>query len=382
MKKINLFLLATVILSILFVPACSNNIPEEPIEKFYNINVDYIGNNSVDSENVANITEYKSIEEYTNAQKHNSILWIEDTIADFDAEKVRTFMDSCDRVIVISATSKESVVKQITGNALYANENRTENDTFLGVMFADVNESENKDAIGLFNVCNDGKNTDFFAFCSEYDYKSRYQNKNMITEYQKTQKLCDVFNAYNLNENAYAVSYITIVDFTDNPTQNANKTKYMHTVWNYTDVIPINSGISGFDSVVSLDTDSYTVSYSPENDREIVVDEDVSTNFFYGRYYTASYKTASEGIIKSLYKGFGDVKAGWSIALTKGKKKEENFVYSSVNLTGIADIISLSGHYTPTYSVVVYSKDYDGNKNELKFGFNVDAFSVKYVEDT
>lgn len=380
MKKTKLLFVVIMILSVLFVPACGDSIVEEPfVQKTYDSKIDYIGNNLTKSENVKNITEYASIEAYAMSDIHNDILWIEEEIFDFDAETVKSFCNKIDRVIVLSNTSKDVLIKQITGADSFVTETQADDSTFLGVLFTDIDEVETKDAIGLFAVKKEGSScTDFLAFCSEYDYKARYQNENMITKYQQTQKLYDVFNVYNLNEKVYSVSYMTTVDFTNNPTQNANKTKYMYTIWSYNDVIPVNNKVSGFDAIVNVDKESYTVSYSPENDREFVKNENVSANFFYGRYYTASYDTPSDGIIKALYKGFGDTSAGWQISLLSGKKQEINYVYGSVNITGLADFISLSGEYTPSCKVIVQSIDKNGTEQSLEFGYNTFAWALKY----
>lgn len=381
MKKKKSLIAAIMILTLLFVPACNDTTVKVPQSKAYDVKVDYIGNSIMSSENVKNITKYESVKDYIASEVQNSVLWIEDSVSDFDVETVRVFMHSKDRVIILSNDSKNDIIGLITDEALPIEETQCDESSFLGVMFVNIADSEKKSSVGLFaDKSSANENIDFLAFCSEYDYKSKYQNENMITEYQKTQKLCDIFNVYNSSERVYAVSYATIVDFTNNPTQNANKTKYMYTLWNYTDVIPVNNSVAGFDSIVDVKEDSYVVSYSPESDREIIVGENVSANFFYGRYYTASYNTPSEGCISALYKGYGDVKAGWKIALTKGKKKTENYVYDSVNLTGVADIISLSGSYTPSCDVVVDSTDAFGNKQELTFGYNVNIQSLKYED--
>lgn len=381
MKKKKSLIAAIMILTLLFVPACDDTTAKMPQPKTYDVKIDYIGSNIMNSENVKNITKYESVKDYIASEKQNNVLWIEDSVSDFDVEYVKAVMNSKDRVIILSNASKDGVISLITDETLPMEETQRDGSSFLGVMFVNISESEKKSPVGLFaDKSNANENIDFLAFCSEYDYKSKYQNENMITEYQKTQKLCDVFNAYNSSESVYVVSYATVVDFTNNPTQNAHKTKYMYTLWNYTDVIPVNNSVAGFDSVVDVKEDSYVVSYSPESDREIIVGENVSANFFYGRYYTASYNTPSEGCISALYKGYGDVKAGWKIALTKGKKKTENYVYDSVNLTGIADVISLSGSYTPSCDVVVDIMDASGNKQEVTFGYNVNVQSLKYED--
>lgn len=374
------FLLAAIImvLSLLLVPACDDGNDDTFHPKEYSVKVDYIGTDKMLSENVKNINVYTSVEAYVVSDTHNDVLWISDDIYDFDADTVRSFLKTNDTVIVLSTSSKSDVISSIMGTDAGVTETQQEKSFPLGVMFTNVTDSEGKEAVGLFTKKQElGANIDFLAFCSEYDYGARYQSENMITEYQKTQKLNDVFNVYNLREKAYAVSYMTIVDFTDNPTVNANKTKYMYTLWSYTDVVSVNNRVSGFESVVDTGKDSYVVSYSPESDRKIAKGEDVSANFFYGRYYKASYATPSEGMITSLYKGYGDVKAGWKIALTEGKKGTENYVREPVNLTGIADIISLTGCYMPSCNVVVYSLDSLQNKQELTFGYSVETYSAK-----
>lgn len=382
MKKTRLLLAVIMTFAVLLVPACGNGDGEETfVQKIYDVKIDYIGDNLIKSENVKNITEYSSIDEYIKSDTHNSVLWIEDRVSDFNAETVKSFVAETDRVIVLSDKSKDGVVKQITDATLIARETPADGGDFAGVMFSDISESENKDAVGLYAAKTGGTYTEFLAFCSEYDYKARYQNENMITEYQKTQKLYDVFNVYDLDEKVYAVSYMTTVDFTDNPTKNANKTKYMYTVWNYTDIIPVNNRVSGCDAIVTVNDDSYTVSYSPENDREFVKNEDISANFFYGRYYKASYNTPSDGIIKALYKGFGDTCAGWNISLLKGKKQEANYVYGSLNITGLADFISLSGYYTPSCKVTVRSISQDGTEQTLEFGYNTSATALNFESE-
>lgn len=367
------------VLSLLLVPACNNNDVEGNKHREYSIKVDYIGTESILSECVKNITVYSSVEEYVTSGTHSKVLWIACDVYDLEAEMLRTFLDENDTVIILSDASKADIINAVTGENMITTEAQQEGCLSLGVMFTNVTGSDDKDVVGLFTQNSElGANTEFLAFCSEYDYRSRYQDKNMITEYQKTQKLSDTFNAYNLKEKAYAVSYMTIVDFTDNPTVNANKTKYMYTLWSYTDVISVNNRVSGFESVVDTGKDSYVVSYSPESDRKIAKGEDVSANFFYGRYYKASYATPSEGMITSLYKGYGDVKAGWRIALTNGKKKDENFVRGTVNLTGVTDIISLTGLYAPSYSVKICSfDDYFDEIQELSFGYSVETYSAK-----
>ncbi len=379
MKNKRIFLTITMILSLLFVPACDNNIDGYK-HREYSINVDYIGTESILSECVKNITVYSSVEEYVTSGTHSKVLWVACDVYDLEAEMLKTFLDENDTVIVLSDASKADIVNAVTGEDMITAEAQQEGCFPLGVMFTNVTGTDDKDAVGLFTQNSElGANTDFLAFCSEYDYRSRYQDKNMITEYQKTQKLSDTFNAYNLKEKAYAVSYMTIVDFTENPTINANKTKYMYTLWSYTDVISINNSVSAFESVVDTGKDSYVVSYSPDTDREFAKGEDVSANFFYGRYYKTSFQTPSEGLITSLYKGYGDVKSGWRIALTKGKNNDENFVRGSVNLTGTADIISLTGLYAPSYSVKICSVDNFYNaRQELSFGYALSMQSERY----
>ena len=383
-KKSILSLICAIIFT--FAVACTEP-PPQKVDVSYTKPIDYVGENYVPSNSVKNVSVYSNLDQYQSATIKNSTLWVEESAQGFALEDALQLAQGVDRLIVISQKSKPELIEAVTGND--TRELAVEDYKSCGILICEVDNIEGKDIVGLYTSDYQLSNTQMYAFASEYDHKNAYQGENMVTQYQKTEKYKDYLNIFNLGDLAYAVNYTTLVDFIENPTINTTASgtvyKFMHTIWMYNEVVPVNGAVSGFKSVLNMDEDAYLVSYCPDkvdasDDRVFEAGEDEEANFFYGRTFKAVRNAKANGCINALYKGFGDVNSGWDIHYTNSAGKPL-YRYEPIGLLCVTDTISLSGHYMPTATLELTAKDDNGAESVWNVAIPMNEWAIAWGDN-
>ncbi|MBP3348671.1 MAG: hypothetical protein J6L92_07945 [Clostridia bacterium] len=383
-KKTALILAVLLIAS--FFGGCGGNEVEKYEPAVYNIRADYIGSGYTQVENVHGVTVYDSIEAHKNAEQRAKSVWIEDTVADYDVEYVRELIDECDSVIVLSDTDKKTLLNSVTGEA--TREKAQTDYDFVGMLFADI-AWDGGDYVGIYSKDGENSKSELLAFCAQYPFKSEYYYKDdVITEYEKTQKLKDCFNVFDMAGQAFAVSYVTFVDYPENPTISSSmgelKYKFRGTIWSRTEIVPREGKSSGMTSVINAGGEGYFIGYAPEGinsdpDIKIKKGENVVSNFLYGRTVDTVKDPHSDGVIEVLYKGFGDVSSGCQLFF-EDKSDVEYRSYKPFNLTVTADLIDLYGHYLSDCRVE-FKTEKDGVTTDWRFTVALDEWALAWGDN-
>ncbi len=378
-----LFMAVLMLFSAMLASGCGGTEREVYEPKKYDIAIDYVGGGLQPSQNVEKVSVFANLQAYKASGSINNTVWVEQSVADYDPEYIMELTKTKNKVIVISnGMGKVDMIKELTGKQLRPE--TQEGYSFVGLLFADVTEADEKDPVGIFTKESAHSQTDFLAFCSEYEYRERYQDECMVTEYQntdnqQTEKYKDYLNVFNISEQVYSVSYITMVDFTSNPDWIRDEPKFSYTMWSYADVVPVKSMASGFDNVISV-SNAYTIGYCFEFDVEMTKGAEVGCNFFYGRMFKAVENPLHDGYVKALYKEYNEPYTGWRIRYTN-EDDTEHYTYKHVYLTAAADFLSDNGHYVLEDCVTIYAVNELGEQTEYTYTVGVDEWAIAWGDN-
>ncbi len=351
---------------------------KEWVPHTYALSADYIGTGYKASENVTGVNVFEDTAAYEASPNKSANVWIEESAA--DADYIKALINDKYRVVVIA---KGSDYSELAG-ALTGKEYTETVDpelAFVGLVFADISADE-PEPVALYTKDKDASQTDFIAFCSEYDYKSRYQGKNIETEFLGVGYVIkNAYIAVNHGEEAYSVTFGTISDYRSNPYKAEGEWRYMYSMLVYSDVVCINGKSSGFDLGIVTGEDAWTIAVSPENDPMIFTPKtDMYRNFLKKRYFDASKDMNYDGALTPLVKGnFGETKMEWRIAATKNEE-EELALYNPKNMTGAVDCVTRNRNYTPTVTLRFLTENRNGGTTECSLSLNFDVLS-EYVTD-
>ena len=372
---------------IFIVSTACTEAPPAKVDVEYTKPIDYVGTSYQPSENVKNVSVYSTLDQYQSATVKNAILWVEEGVQGFELNNALQIAQGVDTLVIISQRSKPELIEAVTGEP--TREVAVEGYEPCGILITEVDNIEGKDIVGLYSSEYQFSNTQMYAFASEYDHKNAYQGDTMVTKYQDTEKYRDYLNIFNLGDLAYSVNYTTLVDFIENPTINTTENgtvyKFMHTIWMYNEVVPVNGAVSGFKSLLDMDKDSYLVSFSPDRldgtaDRVFEAGEDEDANFFYGRTFKTVRGAKADGYINALYKGFGETHSGWEIFYTD-KSDKPVYQYQPIGLYCVTDSISVYGHYMPTAKLELDIKDANGVKSDWSVLIPINEWAIAWGDN-
>lgn len=353
------------------ITGCKENTEDVYRQKTYDVNVDYIGENYKPSENVKGVLQYADSKGYDVSGAADTI-WIEEDKA--DADFIKSALNSKKTVIIIAGESADAdaLAKKFTDKTV---KEAPEGELFFeGLLLTEITDSE-YDAVGLYCSDRNASQTEFLAFCSEYNYSARYQGNVLMTEIMSdAQVIKNCFNVVNFSEQAYAVMFSTLADYKDNPTGGTDPYRYEYTLMNYAEVICVKGKSSGFNSAVYAGGDGMTVKPCPSEDIAFDSAVNVSVNFLFMRNFKTVFNTDYSGVIKPVIKG-RDSLMEWRIACTD-KKKNEIKSYNSKNFTGAADCVNTDGIYTPSFEVS-FSTENDGVSSDWRLRISMNEKSAK-----
>ena len=315
-------------------------------QKTYEINVDYIGENYEPSEFVKGVSLYGDVKEYAGVQNKNNTVWIEEATLGSDIDFIKSLLDEGKTVIALAGKDSgvDDFSEKLTGEAPRG---KSEGDfDFLGILFCNITDVEKNDTVLLYCTDKNEPQTEFLAFCSEYKYSERYQASVLVNDIMDDAVILNnCFTVINFSEQAYAVQYSTLVDYMDNPTAGTDPYRYEYTIMTYADVVSSKGKSAGFNLKIYAGGDGMTVKTCPDADMQFETGTDMYRNFLFKRTFDASFDMDYKGVIKPLIKG-RDSAMEWSISAIN-KKKEEQSLYNSKNMTGVIDCVNTTGIYTP-----------------------------------
>lgn len=361
---------------VLFACGCGGKTLEKREPTIYTADIAYIGHDYIENKNVMNVTVFKTLDEFNKASKGKDSIWIEEDILFDNMDNVKDLMGKTKSLFIISSSDKNALYEKITGEKL--REKITCESNFLGLLFTRGN-GDKYDAVGVYG----GKeNTEFMAFASLYDYASYYQGNTIKTDVYKTDKLADSFNVFDINGNAYAVSYMTIVDFVDNPSYSGGKYKFQHTVMQTTAVYPYTSDniVNEFTTKINSGENSYIIAFAPEDEYDIEKNTENTYNFFFKRYFDISKDVKYKGVVRSFEKSFGAESASWSL-LVLDKKNREIYTSDQRNITSALDIINTEGHYIPSYCMNLTINNGAGDVYSYEFTVEMNQWAIAWDDD-
>lgn len=369
--KTVLFMLCFAVL--LFTAAgCDNNDNDVYTPKTYEVQADYIGKNYKASENVKGVSVYDDIAAYKAAETIGDSLWIEESEA--SPELIASAIQSKKTIIIIADESTDA--DMLTGRLtdLSIKEKPDGELVFLGVLLTDIT-GNGYDAAALYYDGTAEVKTDFWAFCSEYKYNERYQGDTLETDILADAKVIkNCFSIIDFSEQAYAVTFATLVDYGDNPTGGTSLYKYEYTLMSYADVVCVKGRSAGFNSVIYAGGDGETIKCCPENGTDFEAASSIDMNFLFKRYFASSFDMDYRGSVKSLVKG-RDSFMEWRICSTD-KKGNEVLNYKPKNFTGAVDCKNTDGVYTPTFELS-FSTENDTGTAQWSFKISMNEISVR-----